>query len=365
MRQIKSPDDKKLWQTWWLIVGPRLPEAELVLQPNVTLAPLTDQEVENLKRDLKAPPPLNISPPSEFYSVHYPPRDEVKSRYRMQIDVRAEDEKEGVGSAKEIADRIITTLSLLVPGQRYTAEFRKWRVQGTVGEHSNWSETVMVRSHEPPVPLELEDSANVVAFMDTIERDPTAAEAYAHLLAAWRLSDTPGSRPLNRSILQHYVLSIEAIAVGVMENVRAERADQIRLAERTFSDDFSRTLGNRANKPKAIREASTKLREIALSNMIPSFITTAGVLGIAAGDKDRAIDLYKLRSSSLSHPGKRSDDQIQQWLRARGIEISLADALAREFLVKYCAHASKGAKEVRLPAPYFAASGRPSAHKPG
>lgn len=182
----------------------------------------------------------------------------------------------------------------------------------------------------------------------------------AHLLAAWRLSDTPGSKPLNRSILQHYVLSIKAITAGVMAKVRAERVDQIRLAERTFADEFCRTLGNRADKPKAIREASTRLQEIGLNNMIPSFITTADVIGIDAADKDRAIDLYKLRSNSLSHPGKRSDHQIQQWLQAGGLQISLPDALAREFLVKYCAHSSKGADKVRLPAPYFAAAVRPT-----
>jgi hypothetical protein len=106
--------------------------------------------------------------------------------------------------------------------------------------------------------------------MQSTRKDSTAVNAYVHLLTAWQLQSTVGAKPLERSILQHFVLCMEAVVNGAMTSIRKDRRDSIRLKERKFASEFAESLSKRADKPEAIRQASTRLREISLSTPPPT-----------------------------------------------------------------------------------------------
>ncbi len=180
-----------------------------------------------------------------------------------------------------------------------------------------------------------------MATFDLVELDEIAENAYVHLLTAWQLQTTAGSKPLQRSILQHYVLCIEAVVNGIMARVRRREADAIRLAEREFAAVFAADLVKRADKPDAIRAASTRLRELSMTNMLPSIDMTASVLDLGLAVVKAAKDLYRFRSNSLSHPGRTKPEDLRKWLQ-EGPTIDrfcAADVVARAFLTAYCAHA--------------------------
>jgi hypothetical protein len=191
-----------------------------------------------------------------------------------------------------------------------------------------------------PEPLFETDLVEVRALFTITEKDSIAENAYIHLLTAWQLQNTAGAKPLQRSILQHYVLCIEAIVAGVMTSIRRERADALRQEERKFAAEFAETLLKRANKPEAIREASTELRRIGLINMLPSIAIVSSLLQLPENVKSQAVDLYRLRSSNLSHPGRDKPEAFKEWL-ARGPNVERfcqADLVARSFLAAYCRH---------------------------
>ena len=327
---------KQTWQTWWSIVGPNLPRSECRLQGNVFLAPIGPEDFVQMK-SFRAPSP-SVSVTNDSFVAHYPPRDEVQSRYRLQIDVKAHDDNEAHEIAQNIADRLLTCLTLIVPGGRYHAELRKLRRLGDHQEISKYSEAVTVSPLSDPENLEESDIRRVLQLISGIENDPTAENAYIHLLSAWQLQSTSGSKPLDRSVLQHYVLCMEAVVNGSMGKIRQSLSDRIRLEERKFALDFAEELPRRADKPDAIRKASTKLREIALLNMIPSIVEVAPILQISQEDVQLAKELYRFRSSSLSHPGRTKKEDFHRWLR-RGPtvkDICLADRISRVFFRGYC-----------------------------
>ena len=180
-----------------------------------------------------------------------------------------------------------------------------------------------------------------MATFDLVELDKVAENAYVHLLTAWQLQTTAGSKPLQRSILQHYVLCMETVVNGIMAPVRRRQADAIRLAEREFAAGFSVDLAKRSDKPDAIRAASTRLRELSMTNMLPSIDMTASILQLEPAVVRSAKDLYRFRSSSLRHPGRTKPEELRKWLQEWPTidRFCPADLVARAFLTAYCAHA--------------------------
>lgn len=93
------------WQTWWLIVGPKLPDHHLVVTNNVVLSPITEDVYKKIKEGRS--PSVTLSVPDHSYVAHYPPKDELKCYHRLQIDIEAESEDDAVELAKITADRLL------------------------------------------------------------------------------------------------------------------------------------------------------------------------------------------------------------------------------------------------------------------
>ena len=333
---------KHPWQTWWLVIGPKLPLGELRLPGNIILAPLPYYSAGEVP--VLAPPVPKMSVSVGGYVVRYPPRDEVQSSYRLQVDVEADGQDSAELLSTQIVNRFLTSLSLSLAGPRYHAELRKLRRADEQQEYSAWSQTARITPYSNPRPLERNDILPALQLFELVDRDDAAENAYIQLLTAWQLQDTAGAKPLRRSILQHYFLCVETITNAVMSKVRARRNDTIRLEERKFADEFAANFGKRSDKPAAIRQASTKLREIGLQNIIPSIKAAADIMKVPDGERDQAIALYQFRSSSLSHPGRTTDADFDKWLKS-GPTVAdhcAADIVARAFLVGYAAHALEG-----------------------
>ena len=335
-RKTQNEERKYQWQTWWSIVGPKLPQSEIRLHNSAVFAPLTEDTFEHMKAN--RPPIPSVTPTTDSFVVHYPPRDEIQSRHRLQIDIEASDEDEAGDFAQRIVDRYIMSLSLAVPGGRYHAELRLLRRTDDPQEYTAWSQHVTISVLAEPECLDELDIRRVTKLFNSLEHDSIAENAYIHLFSAWQLQITAGSKPLERSILQHYVLCIEALVNGAMAKVRKDQRDQIRLEERKFASEFAETLSKRADKPYAIRQASTRLREISLSNMLPSIDAIAPIFKLSVEMAGYAKDLYRFRSSSLSHPGRTESEGLQKWLfkGAKVSDICLADRVARAFFLGYC-----------------------------
>ncbi|MEI2383712.1 hypothetical protein [Breoghania sp. JC706] len=328
------------WQTWWVVTGPKLPLSELKFSDHIVLAPLSEADFQEAKT--RRPPVLKLDASLDSHVIAYPPREEVQSRHRLQIDVEAANADEASDIAQRIADRLLLSLSLSIPGRRYHAELRKLRRVGEQQEITAWSQTAKLTMFQEPDPLLETDVNEARTLFLTTETDSVAENAYIHLLTAWQLQNTAGAKPLQRSILQHYALCIEAIVTGMLSSIRRERADSIRHEERKFAAEFAETLPKRANKPEAIREASTELRRIGLVNMLPSIAAVSPVLGLPDIVRDQAVNLYRLRSSNLSHPGRDKPEVFKEWL-AVGLTVDQfcrADMIARNFLAAYCKHIS-------------------------
>lgn len=336
-----SPQSSKTlerWQTWWIVTGPKLPLSEFRFTDRIFLAPLSEAEFQDAKE--RRPPVFKLAASLDSQVIAYPPRDEVQSRHRLQIDVEAENIDEASNIAQRIADRLLLALSLSIPGRRYCAELRRLRRVGEQQEFTAWSQSATIAMFHEPEPLVENDLIGARAIFNFTEKDSVAENAYIHLLTAWQLQSTAGSKPLQRSILQHYVLCIETIVTGVMASIRRERADAIRQEERKFAAEFAETLSRRANKPDAIREASTELRKIGLINMLPSIEVVSSTLGIDDAVKNQAVNLYRFRSSNISHPGKDKPEAFEEWLSGGPSvdQFCQADKVARSFLVAYCRH---------------------------
>lgn len=329
------------WQTLWSISGPELPKKPIWVTDYIHIRPRNTEEASEKDSPAFLNPKLTM--PEGLYVVNYPPRDEVQGSHRVQINIEAETEDDAVKKAEQICERLTASLSLTVSGTPYFTQLLKFRRADQTQEQYAWSQSVRISVLE--MPSEMEDEKLKFSFKLSrfVENDPTANNAFLHLLTAWQLQATSGSKPLQRSILQHYVLSVEAIVNGVMSKVRREKKDSIKLAERKFSKEVSDGLPKRADKAKAIREASTKLREISLVNMVPSIDMIGPMIGIPDDICSNAKDLYRFRSRNLSHPGKKQDEEMKHWLNSgsKSHEHCLADKVARVFLMSYYTHASK------------------------
>lgn len=328
------------WQTLWSIAGPELPSAAIWLTKNIHIRPRNAEEAA--RKSPSTTPIPSLSVPHGLFVVHYPPRDEVQGSHRVQIDVEAESEDAAVKLAEKISERLTVTLSLAVSGAPYFSQLLAFRRADKVEEYSGWSQSARISPLAPPSVLNEEKLKSALKISQLVEEDETANNAFLHLSTAWQLQSTSGSKPLQRSILQHYVLSIEAVVNGAMEKIRVARKDAIKLGEQLFAKEFSEALPKRADKAKAIREASTKLREISLANMIPSIDTVGPIMRLPESVCRDARDLYRFRSRNLSHPGKKENDEMNRWLSS-GPKISehcLADTVSRSFLIAYCEHIS-------------------------
>jgi hypothetical protein len=328
------------WQTLWSISGPELPEQPIWITQSIHIRPRNATEVVDEHPSTTPQPTLTV--PHGLYVVHYPPRDEVQGSHRVQINIDAETEDDAVREAEQICERLTATLSLAVSGTPYFAQLLNFRRVDQEKEYSGWSQVVRISPLAMPSALENRKLKFSMSLSGLIEGDETANNAFLHLSTAWQLQATSGAKPLQRSILQHYVLSVEAVVNGVMSKIRKEKKDAIKLAEQRFSKEFTDNLPKRADKAKAIREASTKLREISLANMIPSIDSIGPIMSIPEDICISAKDLYRFRSRNLSHPGKKQDDGMQHWLKSgsKTHEHCLADTVARAFLLAYCNHVS-------------------------
>ncbi|TPJ40213.1 hypothetical protein [Mesorhizobium sp. B2-7-1] len=333
---------KHLWKTWWAFGGIHLPKRAVQIQKNVVLAPLDNAEFQHMKGRRASALNMKLSSNRDLTVVRYPPRDEVECRYKLLIDFEASDEDEALKGAQDIADRLVASLNLVVKDGAYFAEFRKYKRADQKEEYIGWSQSSGIILFDDPIDLGNAELSLAAQLAKTLETDETANNAYVHLLSAWQLQATVGSKPLERSVLQHYVLSIEAIVNGVMSKIRRERGDKIREEERRFAADFANGLLKRADKPQAIRDASTRLREIALTNMLPSIDAIASILKLKPETVEHAKDLYRFRSRSLSHPGRSEKAGFAKWLigGSKITELCLADRIAREFLHKYSDYAA-------------------------
>ncbi|MBM3335803.1 hypothetical protein FJY63_14185 [Candidatus Sumerlaeota bacterium] len=339
MKAKSVQPDTYLWQTLWIIAGPRLPPSETMPRSGIFIAPLDEESFLRFKGETTPVPNLNAS--CDTFVVRYPPRDVVQSRYRLQVDVRCGEQDEAIDTASQIVDRLLLSLTLVVPGPRYSAELRKVRRADQEQEYSAWSQTVGITPMNDPTSFEAEDVSRAMDVLKVIENDETATNAYTHLLTAWQLQDTSGSKPLSRSILQHYILCVEAIVNGMMSGIRKTRRDDIRAKEREFAKEFADQIAKRADKPEAIRQASTTLRDISMINMLPSIDVVGPILGLDAAQIDTAKDFYRFRSRSLSHPGRTNSAHLKEWLDAgpTADTINRADSVARAFLAAYCKRA--------------------------
>lgn len=325
------------WETWWALAGPKLPHKAVKIEPwGIIIAPLTDEEFKNIK-SFRAPSP-SLSASTDTIITHYPPRDEVQSRFKMIIEVTATSEDEAITLSRSVSDQITSALNLLIAGHSYAAELRKYRKTGNIKEVSAYSETITISPRSEPDDLNVSDLRRVIRLMKCIENNSDASLSYAHLLIAWRLNQTAGSKPLKRAILHSYVLAIETIVNAVVAPIRKAELDKIRLEERSFAAKFAEELPSRADKPKAIREASTKLREISFTNTLPAIERAASEIGINSDTMNQAKSLYRLRSQGLSHPGRIEENAINDWLKPdKHGRPNKADLVAREFLTRFCA----------------------------
>lgn len=329
------------WQTLWSISGPELPEKPIWITRSIHIRPRNAEEAA--EEHPSTTPDFKAAVPHGLYVVHYPPRDEVQGSHRVQINIEAQTEDDAIREAEKICGRLTASLSLAISGTPYFAQLLKFRRTDQTEEYSGWSQIVTISPLAMPSGLEDEKLKFSLKLSKLIEDDETANNAFLHLSTAWQLQATSGAKPLQRSILQHYVLSVEAVVNGAMSKIRKENKDAIKLAEQKFSKEFSDSLPKRADKAQAIREASTKLREISLVNMIPSIDTIGPIMGISNDICASAKDLYKFRSRNLSHPGKKQDDGMKRWLNSgsKTDEHCLADRVARAFLLAYCDRVSK------------------------
>ena len=218
---------------------------------------------------------------------------ELRSEVRLvSRSVNADSDEDAVRAATKIADQLMVSLSMVVPGLRYYAELKRIRQLGEPGERSAWSGPWGTTVYESPTQLTPDFQNRALKVMAKIEEDAIAETAYIHLLSAWTLQDTLAPR-LHRSVIQHYVLSFEAITQGMMAIYRKSIAEKVRLEERTFASEFAASLTQRSDKPKAIRDASTKLREISLTNTLPAIAKTADIIGLSKEAKERAIAMFR------------------------------------------------------------------------
>ncbi len=284
------------------------------------------------------PPTPTLDATTDTLVIHYPPRDEVRSRFKLIATVAASSQDDAEDKSRAIVDQLLTALSLTVGGRRYACELRRIRRRDDPHEYSGFSQTATIAPLAEPLPISIEEMQAADRLSQCIDNDEAAGIAYSHLLATWKLSEISGSKPLKRSIIQHYALSVEAVVNATMSRVRVAEADAIRFKEREFAASFARELQGRADQPKAVREASTRLREIGLQNTLPAIDRVALVLGIEDESRDRAKDLYRLRSRSLSHPGRTDDATLNEWLRPPDHTGSpcRADQIARNFVRNYC-----------------------------
>ncbi len=331
------------WQTMWSISGPKLPETLIWFSPTTLIRPCNKDEANEDPHSID--PNFRLKVPNGLYVVHYPPNHLVRGSHRVQINVDAADEDEAIELATKSCERLTTSLSLAVSGTPYYAQLTKYRRADQNNEFWGWTPTTRISTLSEPTNLENADLRLGQTLAQIIQEDATANNSFLHLSTAWQLQSTSGSKPLQRSILQHYVLSMEAVVNGEMGKLRKEKKDSIRLQEQKFSKEFSESLPKRADKAKAIREASTKLRELSLSNMIPSIDAIQPILKLSDDICSDAKELYRFRSRNLSHPGTQTDDGMKKWLKSgpKTCDLCLADTVARTFLVKYCSKISKRA----------------------
>ncbi|WP_322895430.1 MULTISPECIES: hypothetical protein [unclassified Yoonia] len=328
------------WQTLWSLSGPELPDEAISVAQNIHIRPRNASEAATHSSSPLSP---TVSVPGGLYVVNHPPRDEVHGSHRLQVDVKAKTEDEAISEAEKTCERLTASLSLAVSGTPYFFELLRIRRVDQKEEYSGWSQAVRFSQLVAPTPLKDSKLKLSLDIAWSIENNETANNAFLHLSTAWQLQATSGSKPLQRSILQHYVLCIEAIVNGAMGQVRKGKKEEIRIAEQKYSNEFAENLGNRVDKAKAIREASTALREISLVNMIPSLDAICPMLGIPSNICASAKDLYRFRSRNLSHPGKKQDAEMKKWLNSgpKTFEHCLADTVARAFLLSYCQRLSR------------------------
>jgi hypothetical protein len=324
------------WQTLWTILGPSLPGEETSLGDGVIIAPLTEDEFARINDSRQ--PQFTIKPSTtDCFVVNHSHSSEVQSRHRLQIDVEAPNEGYARRRAMEKSDRLILSLSLAAAKYgRYYAEFLKihqadheveWGAW-TTPKSAWWFDEVAQISR-----LELETAAHLINLTET---SPAVNSAYTHLLTAWSLHEIPGSTLLKRSILQHYVLCIEAIVKSVMKFERRRLQDRIRPEEKKYAEEFSTTLSVSSDKSAEIRKAARQLQVISLDTARLGIEHASGVLGVPEEDARSATELYGFRSRALSHPGEADDDSLRYWLeRDRFSRFCRADRLARTFLVAF------------------------------
>lgn len=328
------------WQTLWSIAGPQLFDSPTTLINNTVIKPI--DEATSLEMIALRVRGMQLTATSENYVVHYPPSDEIKSKHLMQIDVFGEDYDEALDNSKKIAFKLATCLSLVADGARYYIEFKKMRRINDVQEFNGWSETATLSPLKQPIEMSRINASTAAKIFDLIDNDPIANNAYVNLITAWQLLDTAGSKPLQSSVLQHFILSIEAIVNGMMANIRKTKFDKIRLNERNYASEFAKDFILRPDKPEAIREAAKQLSKISLNNFTDKIDMVAPVLNIETEMSDLSKEFYRFRSSQLSHPGSKDISKFNFWLQkgSNTTDLCKADHIARHFFMKYCNHIS-------------------------
>ncbi len=314
--------------------------------PHLIIAPVPAPPGKEATSNLRAPS-FHFSSGGQYEVVHYPPYDRVRSEHKLEIHLKASSADEAEDRSRLIADEFLASLTLVVGQGRYHAELKKLKSNDEDHEFSSWSQTITGMKYDKPTTISADQIEMAKDLCKSLSANSTVENSYGHLLTAWKLLETSGSKPLRRSILQHFVLSIEAIVNSVMADHRASLKEDIERREEEFSSEFFSKINSTTNKPKAIRDASTKLREISGVNFIPAVNVVAKLLSIPPQIAYEAQSLYRMRSRSLSHPGKGSQQDQDSWLeRPPAVSgVGKADRVARSFLLAYCTQLKRASEQ--------------------
>lgn len=180
--------------------------------------------------------------------------------------------------------------------------------------HSPWSLSLRTRGFtvSPAEPAAI-DRASRLALV--VPRDPLAKKAAALYSDALRLDElNAGLAPLQAAALLGYYKVIEAVAVSHSRGLDPADAEG---QQREVVERLRRGLagsGGTSNRARQVLNAADELRRVQGAFLSQRVAAAGSAIGVAAEDVRAAVDLGKLRNTSLSHPGKSATGDLGPYL---------------------------------------------------